>query len=151
MQTKCDAIRPQQFQLAKPGDVFLELYSGQCHTQFGSVCNVAGKARRALFDDPDRDEKLMLFSGYLRSLLVAARGRQTKAAAGHHTRDSSAAVAEYWTRYNVTLHQNLTIAAESTLMSGGGMINTSGISISCRSVHKTEKSCSTSVADLDMT
>ena len=30
------------------GDLFLGLYTGQCHKQFESVCNVAGKAGRAI-------------------------------------------------------------------------------------------------------
>jgi ubiquinone/menaquinone biosynthesis C-methylase UbiE len=64
-------------------------------------------------DDPDRDEELMALGGYLRSLLVGPSRRQTITAAGKSTRDPNAAVAEYWTRYNVTLHQNFTSAAES--------------------------------------
>ena len=55
----------------------------------------------------------MALGGYLRSLLVGPSRRQTITAAGKSTRDANAAVAEYWTRYNVTLHQNFTSAAES--------------------------------------
>jgi SAM-dependent methyltransferase len=52
----------------------------------------------------------MSLTGYLRSLLDRP---QTVVAAGNCMSGASAAVAGYWTRYNVTLHRDFTSPAES--------------------------------------
>ena len=79
VQTKCVAICPKQFQLAKPRRRILaaSILANVTSKLKASVLSQAKLAKR-LPDDPDRDEELMAFSGYLRSLLVAASGRQTK-------------------------------------------------------------------------
>jgi ubiquinone/menaquinone biosynthesis C-methylase UbiE len=52
----------------------------------------------------------MSLPGYLRSLLLRP---PTTRGAGNSTSSASALVADYWTRYNVTLHQNFISTAES--------------------------------------
>ena len=44
VQTKCVAICPSNFNWQSRGDVFLQLYTGECHKQFEGECKVAGKA-----------------------------------------------------------------------------------------------------------
>jgi ubiquinone/menaquinone biosynthesis C-methylase UbiE len=55
----------------------------------------------------------MSVAGHLRSLWIRAQRRQAVAAATNSGSGVGGAVADYWTRYNVTLHRNFTSTAES--------------------------------------